>query len=114
MSFLEITENLIISVVLLVTDNTINPILNPHEVSHLFSMPLSAFLKITPVVKPPGGAGVVGGAGYYPTYHSYRDIQWGEARVRMHRFLTGREEDGIKPVYGLTAYVLRQELGSLH
>lgn len=93
--------------VLLVTDNTINPILNPQEVSHLFSMPLYAFLQITPSerrvgVKPPG---VVGVAGLYPTYHSYRDIQWGEGKVRMHRFLTGREEEGIKPVYGLTAYV---------
>ena len=25
--------------------------------------------------------------------------------IRMHRFLTGREAGGVKPVYGLTAYV---------
>jgi hypothetical protein len=24
----------------------------------------------------------------------------------MHRFLTGREGGGVKPVYGLTAYVI--------
>lgn len=29
-----------------------------------------------------------------------------EYHVRMHRFLTGREQGGVKPVYGLTAYVL--------
>jgi hypothetical protein len=37
-------------------------------------------------------------------YYSYRDISWGQGPVRMHRFLTGREDGGIKPVYGLTAY----------
>jgi 2-hydroxy-dATP diphosphatase / coenzyme A diphosphatase len=36
-------------------------------------------------------------------YYSYRDIPWGQSLVRMHRFLTGREELGVKPVYGLTA-----------
>lgn len=38
-------------------------------------------------------------------YYTYRDIQWGQGPVRMHRFLTGREDWGIKPVYGLTALV---------
>lgn len=37
-------------------------------------------------------------------YYSYRDISLGQGPVRMHRFLTGREDVGIKPVYGLTAY----------
>lgn len=36
-------------------------------------------------------------------YYSYRDISWGQGPVRMHRFLSGREDGGIKPVYGLTA-----------
>ena len=36
-------------------------------------------------------------------YYGYRDIVWGEGKVRMHRFLTGREGVGVKPVYGLTA-----------
>jgi len=38
-------------------------------------------------------------------YYSYRDITWGQSLVRMHRFLTGREELGVKPVYGLTATI---------
>jgi hypothetical protein len=40
-------------------------------------------------------------------YYQYRDVAWGEPgqKVRMHRFLTGREGGGVKPVYGLTAYV---------
>lgn len=36
-------------------------------------------------------------------YYGYRDVVWGEGKVRMHRFLTGREGVGVKPVYGLTA-----------
>jgi len=39
-------------------------------------------------------------------YYSYRDIPWGQSNVRMHRFLTGREDLGVKPVYGLTAAIL--------
>ena len=176
------------SVVLLVTDNTINPILNPSEVSYLFSMPLSSFLHSNPTfipgwnyglssrsqpflpssshgqrsalsgqthqpapptqpkgystdwdneprrvggviqpdqtteriegeafgaetrltIPPPptvayaAGKGVVGGKG---VYYQYRDVPWGVGTVRFHRFLTGKEEGGVKPVYGLTAWV---------
>jgi coenzyme A diphosphatase NUDT7 len=36
-------------------------------------------------------------------YYQYRDVNWGPGTVRMHRFLTGREGGGVKPVYGLTA-----------
>jgi hypothetical protein len=119
-------------VILLVTDNTLNPILNPSEVSHLFSMPLASFLHahpsripgwhfgisdrvasagvgtLVPVPPPPRipyaegeDEGQVGGR--EGRYYGYRDITWGNGRVRMHRFLTGREGVGIKPVYGLTA-----------
>ncbi|EIW71154.1 hypothetical protein TREMEDRAFT_71077, partial [Tremella mesenterica DSM 1558] len=89
-------------VVLLVTDNTISPILNPSEVTHLFSMPLSAFLVHRPslipnwslgisdrihplppeLVPPPPlvryaeGAGQVGGK--EGAYYAFRDVQWGE------------------------------------
>lgn len=122
-------------VVFLVTDNSINPILNPSEVSHLFSMSLAAFLHHRPsqipgwqfrshridtsygtVGPPPSvpyanqpqvpeileGQGIGGGDG---RYYQYRDISWGGPgqKVRMHRFLTGREGGGVKPVYGLTA-----------
>jgi len=112
-------------VVLLVTDNTINPVLNPSEVSHLFSMPLAAFLHSHPsripgwhfgiqarikpaahATSPPRvqyaeGAGEVGGK--EGRYYQYRDINWGPGVVRMHRFLTGKEGGGVKPVYGLTS-----------
>lgn len=47
-------------------------------------------------------------------YYSYRDIQWGQGPVRMHRFLTGREDWGIRPVYGLTAYVYLTMLSSFY
>jgi hypothetical protein len=38
-------------------------------------------------------------------YHSHIDVAWGQAKepVRFHRFLTGREEQGVKPIFGLTA-----------
>ncbi|KAG8765230.1 hypothetical protein FRC12_007613 [Ceratobasidium sp. 428] len=41
-------------------------------------------------------------------YHSYVDVAWGAAKepVRFHRFLTGREEQGVKPIFGLTASIL--------
>ena len=39
------------------------------------------------------------------SYYGWRDVDWGQTKVRMHRFLTGREGDGVRPVYGLTAYV---------
>ena len=157
-------------VVFLVTDNTINPILNPSEVAHLFSMPLPAFLHHRPSRIPgwqfrshridtspgtigpppqvpyanqprptnrlpkegePAGTSVDSGGrerenqardgdekddneeeeekesvgGGEGRYYQYRDVNWGEPgqKVRMHRFLTGREGGGVKPVYGLTA-----------
>ncbi|TDL30152.1 hypothetical protein BD410DRAFT_759351 [Rickenella mellea] len=40
-------------------------------------------------------------------YHTYVDVPWHDGRpIRMHRFLTGREADGVKPVFGLTAAIL--------
>lgn len=121
------------SVIFLVTDNTLNPILNPSEVASLFSMPLAAFLYAHPskipgwhfgiatrvaeagigtlvAVPPPppipyaerkDEEGEVGGK--EGRYYGYRDISWGQGKVRMHRFLTGREGVGVRPVYGLTA-----------
>ncbi|KAG8714860.1 hypothetical protein FRC11_006776 [Ceratobasidium sp. 423] len=45
-------------------------------------------------------------------YHSYVDVSWGLGQakepVRFHRFLTGREEQGVKPIFGLTASILLQ------
>ena len=54
-------------------------------------------------------------------YHTWYDYDWDgpplrllndqdeaevlrRRQVRMHRFMTGREAGGIKPVFGLTAY----------
>ncbi|KAJ3482911.1 hypothetical protein NLI96_g6674 [Meripilus lineatus] len=43
-------------------------------------------------------------------YHTHNDIEWatglGKGKVRMHRFLTGREAGGTKPIFGLTASIL--------
>lgn len=38
-------------------------------------------------------------------YHTYVDVAWGAAKepVRFHRFLTGREQQNVKPIFGLTA-----------
>ena len=117
----------IFSVVFLVLDNNIPPILNPTEVTHLFSMSLTSFLQehpsqisswhfgISNLIKsaqypempPPPvidygkGEGRVGGK--EGNYYQWRDVPWGQGAVRFHRFLTGREAAGIKPVYGLTA-----------
>ncbi|WRT64678.1 uncharacterized protein IL334_001612 [Kwoniella shivajii] len=123
-------------VILIVTDHTLSPLLNPSEVGRLFSMPLSAFLHSRPsqipsfhyrishrlskipywvidnIPPPPpvlyaqglGGEDVIGGK--EGRFYGYRDIQWGEGKVRFHRFLTGRESEGVKPVYGLTAAIL--------
>ncbi|WWC86800.1 uncharacterized protein L201_001679 [Kwoniella dendrophila CBS 6074] len=41
-------------------------------------------------------------------FYNYRDVNWGNGPVRFHRFLTGREIQGVKPVYGLTAAILIQ------
>ncbi|KAJ7051745.1 NUDIX hydrolase domain-like protein [Mycena amicta] len=99
------SNNLVVTpVVVLILDNTLRPILNAAEVSVLFSHPLSAFLSSNPP---------------FPTepelievpYHTAQDWTYpgpnGTQRIaRMHRFLTGREAGGIKPVFGLTAAIL--------
>nr|GAT43726.1 predicted protein [Mycena chlorophos] len=99
------SNNLVVTpVVVLILDNTLRPILNTAEVASLFSHPLSGFLSSTPP---------------FPTepelievpYHTYNE--WtspgpnGTERIyRAHRFLTGREAGGIKPVFGLTSAIL--------
>lgn len=77
------------------------PSLNRSEVTSIFSQPLASFL-----------------ASSFP-FHPYRvpdpsvpyhtAIEWelsGGSRIRLHRFLTGREADGVKPVSGLTSSIL--------
>jgi hypothetical protein len=76
------------------------PILNAPEVAQLFSHPLASFLsKESPF---PQDQSTV----EFP-YHSYEDVPYrgGSARrIRFHRFLTGREAGGVKPIFGVTAW----------
>lgn len=122
----------VLRVVVLVMDNTLRPILNTPEVASVFSHPLASFLansapfvsvnpdpeqdSASPEQEPDAHAELV--AAQLP-YHTHSDLSWpqrtrGEVHVppddyerafRMHRFLTGREAGGIKPVFGLTACV---------
>ncbi|KAF8512128.1 hypothetical protein JB92DRAFT_340107 [Gautieria morchelliformis] len=39
-------------------------------------------------------------------YRVHEDILWHGRPVRMHRFLTGREAQGVKPIFGLTSAIL--------
>ena len=74
--------------------------LNDAEVASLFSHPLASFLTSTPPFPSEPESIEV-------EYHTYTDWVWnGVGKVRSHRFLTGREAGGIKPVFGLTAYSL--------
>ncbi len=101
------------------------PILNAPEVDTLFSHPLASFLSTTfPERTGPRGSFLEAEAHAETAalelqYHTYNDVPWpwptnpagsagGNRVVRMHRFLTGREAGGIKPIYGLTAYVFLQ------
>nr|XP_031858243.1 uncharacterized protein CI109_006386 [Kwoniella shandongensis]KAA5525315.1 hypothetical protein CI109_006386 [Kwoniella shandongensis] len=129
--FLTGNSLIVTPVILLITDHTLSPLLNPTEVTSLFSMPLASFLHSRPSLIPsfhytishrlPSAAtfesvppppvvgyaedeGVVGGK--EGRFYGFRDVPWGEGTVRMHRFLTGREGEGVKPVYGLTAAIL--------
>ena len=99
--------------------------LNAPEVETLFSHPLASFLSTTfPERAAPRGPYLEAEAHAETAalelrYHTYSDLSWpwswhssstpreaSHRTVRMHRFLTGREAGGIKPIYGLTSYVL--------
>ncbi|KAJ3710317.1 NUDIX hydrolase domain-like protein, partial [Lentinula raphanica] len=105
---------LVTLVVVLILDNTLQPILNAPEVTALFSHPLALFLSSTPPAsitqsEPEFVELGDNGSGY--CYHMSNDWDWDETglrkrKFRMHQFLTGREAGGIKPVYGLTAAIL--------
>lgn len=86
--------------VVLVLDNTIKPILNTPEVASLFSHPLGSLLHSEPPFSTEQEMLEL-------EYHTYHDIDWrGKGQIRMHRFLTGREAGGTKPIFGFTACVL--------
>jgi len=89
-------------VVVLVLDNSLRPVLNTPEVTQLFSHPLASFLS-TESPFPQDQSTVE-----FP-YHSYEDIPFhrGSSRhIRLHRFLTGREAGGVKPIFGVTAAIM--------
>ncbi|OWZ28460.1 hypothetical protein C347_05667 [Cryptococcus neoformans AD2-60a] len=131
--FLTGNSLIVTPVILLITDYTLTPLLNPAEVSLLFSMPLASFLHSRPSkipsfqysifhrlalippgtiesIPPPPPIAYAEDEGHVSwkegKFYGYRDVKWGEGMVRMHRFLTGRESNGVKPVYGLTAAIL--------
>ncbi|KAJ7599091.1 NUDIX hydrolase domain-like protein [Mycena floridula] len=100
--FLAGNQLIVTPVVVLILDNTLQPILNTSEVQSLFSHPLVAFLSSSPPF--PAESELV-----EVPYHTYTDWDYvgdGQRKIRMHRFLTGREAGGIKPVFGLTASIL--------
>ena len=100
--------------------------LNAPEVETLFSHPLASFLSTAfPERAAPRGPFLEAEAHAETAalelrYHTYSDVHWpwpwpaqpsstpresSHRAVRMHRFLTGREAGGIKPIYGLTSCV---------
>ncbi|KAH8999472.1 NUDIX hydrolase domain-like protein [Lactarius akahatsu] len=125
--FLAGSQVLVTPVVVLILDNTVQPVLNAPEVETLFSHPLASFLSSTfPERAAPRGPFLEAEAHAETAalelrYHTYSDVPWpwpwhshnpstpreaSHRAVRMHRFLTGREAGGIKPIFGLTAAIL--------
>ncbi|KAJ7890346.1 NUDIX hydrolase domain-like protein [Mycena leptocephala] len=101
--FLASNHLIVTPVVVMILDNTLRPILNTAEVASLFSHPLASFLSSSPPFPTESELVEV-------PYHSTNDYMYpgpnGERfPTRVHRFLTGREAGGIKPVFGLTAAI---------
>ncbi|KAG1897712.1 NUDIX hydrolase domain-like protein [Suillus fuscotomentosus] len=99
--FLAGNQMVVTPVVVLILDNTMQPSLNESEVTSIFSQPLASFLASSfpfhPYRIPDPSI----------PYHTTAEWEWsGGGRIRMHSFLTGREADGVKPVFGLTASIL--------
>ncbi|KAJ7264192.1 NUDIX hydrolase domain-like protein [Mycena rebaudengoi] len=102
--FIAANSLIVTPVVVLILDNTLRPILNTAEVASLFSHPLASFLSSSPPFPTESELAEV-------PYHTSGEWKYpgpnGEMKTaRYHRFLTGREAGGIKPVFGLTASIL--------
>ncbi|KAJ7511300.1 NUDIX hydrolase domain-like protein [Mycena galericulata] len=102
--FLAANQLIVTPVVVLILDNTLRPILNTTEVASLFSHPLAAFMSSSPPFPTESELVEV-------PYHTAKDFVYtdtdGITRIyRLHRFLTGREAGGVKPLFGLTASIL--------
>ncbi|KAJ7501923.1 hypothetical protein B0H11DRAFT_2224283 [Mycena galericulata] len=92
------------SFLVLLFERNQQPILNTAEVASLFSHPLAAFMSSSPPFPTESELVEV-------PYHTAKDFVYtdtdGITRIyRLHRFLTGREAGGIKPVSGITASIL--------
>lgn len=100
-SFLAGNQMVVTPVVVLILDKTIQPSLNEPEVTSIFSQPLASFLASSFPFHPYRVPDLS------MPYHTAIEWEWGGGgSIRMHRFLTGREADGVKPVFGLTASIL--------
>ncbi|ETW83764.1 hypothetical protein HETIRDRAFT_314160, partial [Heterobasidion irregulare TC 32-1] len=105
--FLAGNEILVTPVVVLILDNTVRPILNAPEVHTLFSHPLASFLSTSAPFATDTASGTdVSSDTDTNAERAASATRIPERFVRMHRFLTGRESGGIKPVFGLTAAIL--------
>ncbi|KAI6032370.1 hypothetical protein BKA83DRAFT_4213371 [Pisolithus microcarpus] len=94
--FLAGNQTVVTPVVVLILDKTLQPNLNESEVTSIFARPLSSFLTTDRLSADPSRP-----------YYSYVDRAWSQGgSIRVHSFLTGRETDGVKPVFGLTANIL--------
>ncbi|KAJ6565887.1 NUDIX hydrolase domain-like protein [Mycena vulgaris] len=102
--FMASNQLIVTPVVVLILDNTLRPILNTAEVASLFSHPLSSFLSSSPPF--PTESELVEVPYHTATDFTYAGPNGGACPGRAHRFLTGREAGGIKPVFGLTAAIL--------
>jgi len=109
--FLAGNQLIVTPIVVLVTDLTLEPVLNSPEVASVFSHPLHSFLHKTPPFTSSTIRPDATNASYddiSAPYYSFTDINWADSghQVRMHRFLTGKEDEGVKPVFGLTAAIM--------
>ncbi|OAX34014.1 hypothetical protein K503DRAFT_774999 [Rhizopogon vinicolor AM-OR11-026] len=100
--FLAGEQMVVTPVVVLILDKTMQPDINESEVASIFSQPLASFLASSfPFPQDRTSADPS------KPYHTTTDWSWSEGGTfRLHRFLTGRESDGVKPVFGLTAGIL--------
>ncbi|KAF7364278.1 Nudix hydrolase 15, mitochondrial [Mycena sanguinolenta] len=87
---------------------TPQPILNASEVASLFSHPLTSFLSSSPPF--PTEPELIEVPYHTTSDHTYLGPNDEIFPTRAHRFLTGREAGGIKPVFGLTACVFLPSL----
>ncbi|KAJ7084517.1 hypothetical protein B0H15DRAFT_989130 [Mycena belliarum] len=102
--FLASNHLIVTPVVVLILDNTIRPMLNAAEVASLFSHPLASFLSSSPPF--PTEAELIEVPYHTTSDGTYPGPNGARIPARAHRFLTGREAGGIKPVFGLTAAIL--------